>query len=254
MITITINGFEFPAFEGETILDVAKRFGIFIPTLCLLEGHDSFGVCRLCIVEIGNGDWRRVVTSCNYPVKEGLAVHTDTKRIIQHRKILIELALSRCPDSKTLQDLASLYGVEQMRFTPKHEDCLLCGLCIRMCNEQMMSGAIGFIGRGKHLRISTPFDRQSEVCRNCGACMYICPMVEVQCRGPKEPGELCNACLQMTPTCVEVYDRQMCYMSEDCGTCIRPGSPGHSPQKAVNAAKRKNTSVKTKTTRARKNT
>jgi len=223
MLNITINGAEVKAQEGATILEVAREYGFFIPTLCYLDGHDSYGACRLCIVEIGEGSRRRVVTSCNYPVEEGLSVHTDTKKIIGHRKLLIELILSRAPNSKTLQDLASRYGVEKVRFKNKNDDCILCGLCVRMCNEQMQSKAIGFVGRGKNLKVSTPFAKANEVCRNCGACMYICPMVEVQCRGPKTTGDLCNGCLQMTPTCVDVYDRQMCYV-EDCGTCVQPGS------------------------------
>ena len=136
--------------------------------------------------------------------------------------MIIELMIARCPNSKTVQDLAAEYDVQRVRFTLKHEDCILCGLCVRMCKEQMMAGAIDFVGRGKDRRITTAFDEKSDDCRFCGGCMYICPICELRCQGPEPPGAICGGCLNMAPTCLDHYDDAQCFMAETgCGTCVR---------------------------------
>ena len=219
MVTHTIDGVKVQAEEGSTILEVAKFYGIEIPTLCYHDGLTPYGSCRLCTVEVDDGRKTRLVASCLYPVKEGIKVKTHTARLIKGRKMLLELLISRCPNSKTLQDLASEIGLEQVRFKMENEDCILCGLCVRMCNEQMGSGAIGFVGRGQKRDVATPFRMASEICRNCGACMYICPAVNLQCRGVKFPGELCNSCLIITPQCLEEYGQVMC-TQDSCGACV----------------------------------
>ena len=220
VVTLTINGVKVQAEEGSSILEVANFYGIEIPTLCYHDELTPYGSCRLCTVEVDDGRKTKLVASCLYPIKEGIKVKTHTERVIKGRKMIIELLLARCPNSKTLQDLASQTGVEQIRFKMANEDCILCGLCVRMCAEQMGSGAIGFVGRGQKREVATPFRMASEVCRNCGACMYICPAVDVQCRGIKSPGELCNSCCIITPQCLEKYGKVMC-IQESCGACIK---------------------------------
>ena len=180
---ITIDGINFDAPEGWTILETAKFLGLEIPTICHDEGLSPWGGCRLCIVEIGTGDNTKLVTSCTYPVEENLVVFTATKRVVKARKMILELLIAQCPTSKKLQDLAAKMGLKQVRFTPKWEDCIYCGLCVRMCEEQMMANAIGFVNRGNKLTINTPFDKTSDVCRKCGACMYICPACNLRCEG-----------------------------------------------------------------------
>ena len=220
MTMLTINGTKVQAEEGSTILEVAKLYGFNIPTICYHDELTPYGACRLCMVEVDDGKRTRVVASCLYPVKEGIKVRTHTEKIVKQRKLLLELLLARCPNSKTLQDLASKMGVEQVRFKMENKDCILCGLCVRMCAEQMRGGAIGFVGRGQNREVVTPFREASEVCRNCGACMYICPVVELQCRGVKSHGELCNSCLVFTPPCVEKHGEVMCTI-ESCGACVK---------------------------------
>lgn len=220
MIKLTINGTKVQAEEGSTILEVAKLYGFNIPTLCYHDELTPYGACRLCMVEVNDGKRTRVVASCLYPVKEGIKVRTHTEKIVKQRKLLLELLLARCPNSKTLQDLASKMGLEQVRFKMENKDCILCGLCVRMCAEQMRGGAIGFVGRGQNREVVTPFHEASEICRNCGACMYICPVVELQCCGVKSPGELCNSCLVFTPPCIEKYGEVMCTI-ESCGACVK---------------------------------
>ncbi len=224
MINLRIDGLDVQAEEGWTVLETCKFYGIDIPTLCYDEGLTPYGGCRLCLVEVGEGPAAKLASSCTYPAMEGLVVRTHSRRVIKARKMVIELMLARCPSSKTVQDLASKYDVHQVRFELKNDDCLLCGLCVRICEEQMMAGAIGFVNRGKDMKITTPFDMKSEVCRTCGACMYICPACNLRCQGPNEESPICGGCLNMTPSCLEFYDDAQCFMSENsCGTCVREG-------------------------------
>lgn len=218
-----LNGLEVEVEQGTTILEACKFYGIEVPTLCYYEGLSPYGGCRLCLVEIGEGENAKLVSSCTYPVEEGLVVRTNTKRVINTRKMMIELLLSISPQSKTIQDLASKFNVRKVRFSVRHDDCILCGLCVRMCKEQMQAGAITFVERGYKKKIATPFNIRSEVCRLCGGCIYICPACQLRCQGPDAPTDVCNACLTLEPTCIEQYDDYQCWMGTtgDCGTCIR---------------------------------
>jgi len=179
MINVTINGSNIPVEEGSTILQVANFIGIHIPTLCYLESLTAYGACRLCVVEIGEDKNTKLVSACTYPVIDGLKVRTDSSRIIQARRVILELLLASCPLSKTIQDLALTNDVRQQRFKQEYEDCILCGLCVRMCKEQMMARAIGYRGRGETKSIGTPFDIKSDQCRLCGGCIYVCPVCQV---------------------------------------------------------------------------
>jgi len=223
MIELNLNGLCVKAEEGWTLLETAQFYGLAIPTLCHHEGLTEFGGCRLCLVEIGEPPRSKLVTACTYPAEEGLVVRTDSNRVWSARRMMIELMLSTAPGSKVLQDLASRFGVTQVRFKPRNEECILCGLCTRICAEQMDARAIGFQQRGHKRKISTPFDMRSDVCRLCGACMYICPACQLRCQGPNAETALCNACLTMEPTCLEHYDDLQCWMYDAgrCGTCVR---------------------------------
>jgi hypothetical protein len=89
-----------------------------------------------------------------------------------------------------------------------------------MCAEQMDAKAIGFVNRGKDRKITTPFDIKSDVCRTCGACMYICPACQLRCQGPDPPGDICGACANVEPVCLEDEDDKMCFL-ETCGWCYK---------------------------------
>jgi len=220
MIELRIDGIDVQVEEGSSILDVARFYGMEIPTLCHHDGLTDYGACRLCIVEIGEGDKARLVSSCTYPAEQGLVVRTNSRRVVQARKMLVELLLAMCPSSKTIQDLASAMEVRKVRFKVEHNDCILCGLCVRMCAEQMDARAIGFVNRGKDRKIATPFDVKSDVCRTCGACMYICPVCELRCQGPDAPGDVCGGCANVLPVCLEDEDDKMCFL-ETCGWCYK---------------------------------
>lgn len=218
MINFILNGLNVAVEKGTTLLEAARFYGIEIPTLCHNEGLSPYGACRLCLVEIGAPGKSRLVTSCTYPAEEGLQVRTHSARVVNTRKVIIELYLATCPSSKVIQDLASRYHVTEVRFRQKHDDCILCGLCIRFCNEQMQAKAIGFTNRGAQRRITTPFERKSEECRFCGGCMYICPACQARCQGPAEKSAVCNACLNLSPPCLDHFGEAMCYL-DPCVAC-----------------------------------
>ena len=174
MITLKLNGKTIKAEEGEYILQVAGRNGVNIPSLCLHKASEPAGMCRLCTVEVFDGRRTRFVTACNYPVWEGMEVKTDTEDVHQVRKLLMELLLARCPEVPYVKNIAAKYGIQESRFKKKDDDCILCGLCVRIC-ERMGNSAISLTGRGADMKVDTPFHEQTDFCMGCGACAYICP-------------------------------------------------------------------------------
>ncbi len=222
MPKLTINGTEVEVERGSTVLDAARLYGIPIPTLCHDDGLVPYGACRLCLVEVARGNGRVLQTSCTTPAEEGLRVWTHSARVERARRLLIELYVATSPQSKRLQDLASAAGVREVRYDPKHETCIQCGLCVRMCNEQMMAGAISFAGRGLHRHLSRPFDLTSTECRQCGACLYICPICELRCQGPEAESTLCNGCANFATVCFQSYDNAMCFL-DPCHACELAG-------------------------------
>jgi bidirectional [NiFe] hydrogenase diaphorase subunit len=220
MITVRINGLDVAVEEGSTLLEAARFLGFPIPTLCHMDGLSPYGACRLCVVEIGEGPRAKLVSSCTYPAEEGLKVRTASARVVRARKVVLELLLASCPQSKIIQDLASAHGVRQQRFRQEHEDCILCGLCVRMCEEQMMAKAIGFSGRGENRRLGTPFDIKSEECRLCGGCIYVCPACQLRCTYTEPDKAICGGCANLSPPCIEKeqFDDMMCYMTP-CVAC-----------------------------------
>ncbi len=220
MITLKINGLNVSVEKGSTLLEAARFIGFPIPTLCHMDGLSPYGACRLCVVEIGEGPKAKLVSSCTYPAEEGLTVRTASERVLKARKMILELLLASCPQSKIIQDLASAHGIRRQRFKQEHDDCIMCGLCVRMCAEQMMAKAIGFRGRGEKRSIGTPFDIKSDVCRLCGGCIYVCPACQLRCTYSEPEKAICGGCANLSPPCVdkEKFNDMMCYMSP-CAAC-----------------------------------
>jgi len=177
MITLTINGKKVKAKEETTLLEICRKMSISIPTLCYHPDLAPHGSCRLCTVEVSENGKARLVTSCNFPAQEGINVETHSDQVIQARRILAELLLARCPQVPFIKDFARGLGVEKTPFKTENpgNNCILCGLCVRTCNEIVGANAIGFSHRGTQKKIGTPFEIDSEQCLACGACEYVCP-------------------------------------------------------------------------------
>jgi len=220
MPQLTINGLPVTVEEGTTLLEAARFIGFPIPTLCHMDGLTPYGACRLCLVEIGVVPKAKLVSSCTYPAEDGLRVRTASNRVVRARRMMLELLLASCPQSKVIQDLASAHGVNRQRFRQEHEKCILCGLCVRMCEQQMAAKAIGFHGRGEKRGIGTPFDAKSEVCRLCGGCMYVCPACQLRCTYTEPDKAICGGCQNLRPPCLEKepFDDMMCFLTP-CVAC-----------------------------------
>lgn len=201
MINVKINGIAVSVPKGSTILEAARKAGVEIPTLCFMKEKNEIGACRICVVEANEGRGFRVVTSCVYPVSEGMEVLTNSEKIQKARKTTLELILSThdkkclsCPRSTNceLQKLCLDYGVDENAFEgfrPKYEldtstphlvrnnnKCILCRRCVAACNEQFVS-VIGANDRGIDTNIGQAFNLSlAEVpCISCGQCTVVCP-------------------------------------------------------------------------------
>jgi len=176
MVRLAVNEIPVEVAEGTNLLAAIERAGVQVPTLCHHKALTPYGACRLCVVEVHAPDRApSVQASCSYPALDGLGVFTHTDRVIRARRIVAELLLARSPDSLAVQRVAAELGVHGTRITPKHDDCIYCGLCVRMCAERMGRAAIGFSGRGPRKTLEPPFGKHNPVCWTCGACDFICP-------------------------------------------------------------------------------
>lgn len=176
MLKITIDGRELEAEKGQTVLQVALKNHIDIPTLCYHEGVGAYGSCRLCLVEVEKKGRKKLVTSCLYPVEEGLNVLTSTPKVISNRKMIMQLLLARCPNNKVIKDMAKKMDVTGTPFKLEDKNCILCGLCTRACEEVVGASAISLVNRGVNREVAAPFYEAAETCIGCGSCVYVCPI------------------------------------------------------------------------------
>ncbi len=186
MISFTIDGEQVEGKEGQNLLEVALDAGFEIPHLCYHESVKPYGACRLCLVEVERHGRRRMTTSCTYPVLEGIQVFTSTEKVLRARRMIMELILAMCPGDKKLQEMAREMGVEEIRFKKEDKDCILCGLCARVCEEIVGAHAIQFAFRGDRRELVPPFQGEATNCIACGACVVVCPVNVI---GMKEEGD-----------------------------------------------------------------
>jgi bidirectional [NiFe] hydrogenase diaphorase subunit len=199
-VRFNINDRAVEAGPGWTVLETARHYGIDIPTLCHHEAVTPNGACRLCMVELREGEWSKLVASCIYPVREGLNIHTETDRVANVRKWVFEMLLAACPASPEIRALAARYGILETRFPIQDPDrtCMVCGLCSRVCEEVVGLSAIAVVDRGVHKRIGAPFLRPNDVCVACGCCVSICPTGAMQALFDQVRGEPSIRLAQLT--------------------------------------------------------
>ena len=197
MANLSINGKKITVPDNITILDAARRNGIYIPTLCDDPRLEPHGGCRLCLIQVKG--MPRPVTACTTPVTEGMEVETTNEQIERQRRTIVELLLSDHPNDCmvceragdcTLQELAYFYEIRSNRFVGERrqytkkdlnpfierdmEKCILCGKCVRVCEEIQGLGAIDIAGRGFTAKVTPPFEKDLD-CEFCGQCVSICP-------------------------------------------------------------------------------
>ncbi|MBK5242260.1 [FeFe] hydrogenase, group A [Clostridium sp.] len=191
-IPVEING-------EKNILELVRKAGIELPTLCYYSELSVYGACRMCMVENKRGDME---ASCSTPPRNGMEIYTNTPRLRKYRKMILELLLSdHCRDCTTceknghckLQELSQRFGIKEIRFKNTSENkkvdnsslcivrdnskCILCGDCVRVCDEVQNVGAIDFVRRGSKMRVGTAFDEAlaESNCVGCGQCAAVCP-------------------------------------------------------------------------------
>lgn len=197
---VVVDGKSTSARQGDTILTVASAAGISIPTLCHIEGLSPTGACRICVVELEGGG--NLVPACSFPVASGMRIQTHSPRVLQARRTIVQLLLADHPDdclycvrsgSCSLQRLARELGIDRRlyRGARKHrpadissaailrqpDKCILCGKCVRVCEEVQGVSAIDFTGRGSNALVATAWQRGlgNSTCISCGQCVVACP-------------------------------------------------------------------------------
>ena len=176
-VSLIINGLNVEIPAGKTLLEAARQLDIDIPTLCYHPDLKPEGQCRLCLVEIGQRPRTRLVNSCTYPVEKGLNVQTHSDKVLEARRLVLELLLARTPKAELIQKLAAEHGVTESRFktADPEELCILCGLCVRTCREVVGAKAISMADRTPDKRVATPFNEPPPACIGCGSCAFVCP-------------------------------------------------------------------------------
>jgi NADH-quinone oxidoreductase subunit G/NADP-reducing hydrogenase subunit HndD len=197
---IEVNGREAEAEAGDTILESLTRDGIKVPTLCHMKGMTPTGACRICVVEVEGRPG--LVPACSFPVADGMRIQTHSPKVQDARRTIVELLLGNHPDDClycgkssrcSLQSLAKELGVSQRHYGGRRSGkqldisspsivrdsakCILCGRCVRVCEEVQGVCAIDFVRRGSRAMVATAFDKGLNVssCVNCGQCIVVCP-------------------------------------------------------------------------------
>lgn len=240
-VTLKINGLEVVTEQGVTILEAAKRAGIFIPTLCYHPYLPLEEACRICVVEEVRGGWSSLVAACVYPVQNGMTIETDSELVIRARQTIIDLLLSNHPtDCMTcyaagkceLQDFAFLYGLSHARYRGEQSNlpvdsdpnpylhidmnkCILCRRCVRACHDIQGADIWSKVGRGFHQHVATAFESSLEEagCEFCGQCADFCPVDAIGFRSGRgkirswQLQDESTVCLQCSCGCRAQYER-----------------------------------------------
>ncbi len=204
--TMTVNGMPVPIEGEKNLLEIIRKAGFDMPTLCYYSKLSTYGACRMCIVEDKRGD---IMASCSTPPRAGMEIKTNTPRLREYRKMILELMLAdhnrdctTCEKRQNcqLKELAERFGIDDVRFETysmdgtkdssspaiiRHPDkCILCGDCVRVCDEIQRVGAIDFVNRGSKMEVQPAFNMPiaETKCVNCGQCAAVCPTAAITIR------------------------------------------------------------------------
>jgi len=211
-VTITVDGAAIDTYEGANVLETALEAGICIPNLCHIPGVSPIGACRVCIVEVVEGDRRRMTASCTLEAEDGMVVEAHSEAVLRARRNIVELILAEAPNSRAIQDLAARVGVTRSRYPLRNKDCILCGRCVRVCDEIWQSRSLGLVGRGGDRHVALPFDTRPDLCKRCNNCIQVCPMTITPCPGPMTEGGICALCASQVSMVEDIPDT--CIMCE----------------------------------------
>lgn len=174
-VVMKIDGKEVKAGSDMTVLQAARAAGIHIPTLCHHDKLEPFGACRMCMVEVEARGRKTYVVSCLYPVANDLVVTTRSTGVDKIRRVILEELLAHAPNSPELVALAKEYKADPNRFEKDPSFCILCGLCVRYCDEIKGKHAVDFIERGASREISFIPEIAEKECWDCQECFALCP-------------------------------------------------------------------------------
>ncbi|MBW2558271.1 MAG: (2Fe-2S)-binding protein [Deltaproteobacteria bacterium] len=222
MLNIVIDGKKLKAEEGSTILENVQALKIDIPTLCNHKELTPFGACRLCSVEVKtNGKWQ-LATSCNTPVESGMEIATSSDKAKESRKAAAELLYYKYPETQVVKEIAQRLGVDVSPYEVEGHDCILCGLCVRTCQEVVGVSALTFQDRGRGRDNDEPkiiFD--PNLCIGCGSCAYVCPTGYVQMETDGDRRIIWDKVFKMVPcpVCGRFFapEDQLKYISKTTG-------------------------------------
>ncbi len=240
MITIEINGKKLEVPEGTTIFKACEEAGITIPTLCYHPLLEPYAACRVCVVEVTKGGVSKIVTACNTAVENGMSINTESQEALDTRRMNVELIMARAPAAEAVKKLAKEMNIERTRFEimDPEEKCILCGLCVRACEQIVGANILGFKHRGIDREVVTAFEEPSEKCIACGSCAFFCPTEAITMKdlfdrkiihnelylGPAKAIRVPT--MQPVPN-VPIIDQEYCihYKTEECGICERVCEP-----------------------------
>ena len=194
MPLVELNGKNIEVAHDTIIIELLKKKGIWIPTLCYHPALPAYGSCRICMVEIQRKGWSQLVTSCSYPIRNDIAILTHSEKAVKARRGIMELLLARAPGNPHLVELARKMDMPVESpwptVTEAQRDCILCGLCVNVCEKLIGASAISFADRGVNRAVAAPFRAASEDCIGCGACAMVCPVGTIKLRITEEHIEI----------------------------------------------------------------
>jgi len=218
-INVSIDGKPATVAEGLYLLPAIRALGIEIPTLCFHKDLTPTGICRLCVVEVEARGKTRLVTSCNYPVREEIAVRTATPAVTKHRSILAEMYLGRWPNVPLVKSIAARCGITTSRFKSAITDenpnaCILCGHCVRACDEFIQERILDFAGRGIKRHLTMPYGEVDPHCVGCTSCAYVCPTGAIEViddlNHPVDPKIIRDHGMKVNAEMATLDDKQCC--------------------------------------------